>query len=320
MEELASSSRRSFIKTLSASAALLAIGANPLAAAAKERITKLTILHTNDVHSRIEPFPEDGSRNAGLGGVARRASLIKQIRAEEEQVLLLDAGDIFQGTPYFNLYGGELEIKLMSKLGYDAATMGNHDFDAGIDGFDKQLKHANFPFLIANYDFSGTVLEGKTQPFKVFHKGALKIGVFGLGIALEGLVEASNYGQIKYLDPIPVANQIANQLKQELQCDLVICLSHLGYSYKDNKVSDKVLADQTSGIDLIIGAHTHTFMTAPEIRKNKQGEEVRIFQVGFAGINLGRIDYYFEKGRKKKQAIGHAMRIDQQLTDDFEIA
>ena len=320
MEELASSSRRSFIKTLSASAALLAIGANPLAAAAKERITKLTILHTNDVHSRIEPFPEDGSRNAGLGGVARRASLIKQIRAEEEQVLLLDAGDIFQGTPYFNLYGGELEIKLMSKLGYDAATMGNHDFDAGIDGFDKQLKHANFPFLIANYDFSGTVLEGKTQPFKVFHKGALKIGVFGLGIALEGLVEASNYGQIKYLDPIPVANQIANQLKQEQHCDLVICLSHLGYSYKDNKVSDKVLADQTSGIDLIIGAHTHTFMTAPEIRKNKQGEEVRIFQVGFAGINLGRIDYYFEKGRKKKQAIGHAMRIDQQLTDDFEIA
>ncbi len=320
MEELASSSRRSFIKTLSASAALLAIGANPLAAAAKERITKLTILHTNDVHSRIEPFPEDGSRNAGLGGVARRASLIKQIRAEEEQVLLLDAGDIFQGTPYFNLYGGELEIKLMSKLGYDAATMGNHDFDAGIDGFEKQLKHANFPFLIANYDFSGTVLEGKTQPFKVFHKGALKIGVFGLGIALEGLVEASNYGQIKYLDPIPVANQIANQLKQEQHCDLVICLSHLGYSYKDNKVSDKVLADQTSGIDLIIGAHTHTFMTAPEIRKNKQGEEVRIFQVGFAGINLGRIDYYFEKGHKKKQAIGHAMRIDQQLTDDFEIA
>ena len=320
MEELASSSRRSFIKTLSASAALLAIGANPLAAAAKERITKLTILHTNDVHSRIEPFPEDGSRNAGLGGVARRASLIKQIRAEEEQVLLLDAGDIFQGTPYFNLYGGELEIKLMSKLGYDAATMGNHDFDAGIDGFDKQLKHANFPFLIANYDFSGTVLEGKTQPFKVFQKGVLKIGVFGLGIALEGLVEASNYGQIKYLDPIPVANQIANQLKQEQQCDLVICLSHLGYSYKDNKVSDKLLADQTSGIDLIIGAHTHTFMTAPEIRKNKQGEEVRIFQVGFAGINLGRIDYYFEKGRKKKQAIGLAMRIDQQLTDDFEIA
>jgi len=319
MEELASSSRRSFIKTLSASAALLAIGANPLAAAAKERITKLTILHTNDVHSRIEPFPEDGSRNAGLGGVARRASLIKQIRAEEERVLLLDAGDIFQGTPYFNLYGGELEIKLMSKLGYDAATMGNHDFDAGIDGFEKQLKHANFPFLIANYDFSGTVLEGKTQPFKVFHKGALKIGVFGLGIALEGLVEVSNYGQVKYLDPIPVANQIANQLKQEQQCDLVICLSHLGYSYKDNKVSDKVLADQTSGIDLIIGAHTHTFMTAPEIRKNKQGEEVRIFQVGFAGINLGRIDYYFEKGRKKKQAIGLAMRIDQQLTDDFEI-
>jgi 5'-nucleotidase len=320
MEELKSSSRRSFIKTLSASAALLAIGANPLAAAAKERITKLTILHTNDVHSRIEPFPEDGSRNAGLGGVARRASLIKQIRAEEEQVLLLDAGDIFQGTPYFNLYGGEIEIKLMSKLGYDAATMGNHDFDAGIDGFEKQLKHANFPFLIANYDFSGTVLEGKTQPFKVFHKGALKIGVFGLGIALEGLVEVSNYGQVKYLDPIPVANQIANQLKQEQQCDLVICLSHLGYSYKDNKVSDKVLADQTSGIDLIIGAHTHTFMTAPEIRKNKQGEEVRIFQVGFAGINLGRIDYYFEKGRKKKQAIGLAMRIDQQLTDDFEIA
>lgn len=320
MEELGSTNRRTFIKSLSAAAALFAVGANPFAAQAKKSITKLTILHTNDVHSRIDPFPADGSRNAGLGGVARRATLIKQIRAEEEHVLLLDAGDIFQGTPYFNLYGGELEIKLMSKLGYDAATIGNHDFDCGITGFEKQLKHASFPFLIANYDFKDTILNGKTQPYKVFHKGDLKIGVFGLGIELEGLVEARNYEQTKCLNPITVANQVAHQLKHDLQCDLVICLSHLGYAYKDNKVSDKVLADQTAGIDLIIGAHTHTFMTAPEIRKNSLGEEVRIFQVGFAGINLGRIDYFFELGKKKKQAIGSAMRIDQQLADDFQIA
>jgi 5'-nucleotidase len=186
--------RRKFIKNGSIVAAATALSIDSLDAVASGEIKRLTILHTNDVHSRIEPFPMDGSRNQGLGGVARRSSLIKKIRAEEKNVLLLDAGDIFQGTPYFNLYGGELEIKLMSDMGYDAAAMGNHDFDNGVEGFYKQLPHANFPILVSNYDFSDTVLHQSTRPYKVFNKAGLKVGVFGLGIELKGLVGEKNYG------------------------------------------------------------------------------------------------------------------------------
>lgn len=295
--------RRNFIKHTGIAAAALSM--DSLSAIAGSGVKKLTILHTNDVHSRIEPFPMDGSRNQGLGGVARRAALLKKIRAAEPNVLLLDAGDIFQGTPYFNLYGGELEIKLMSEMGYDAATMGNHDFDNGLDGFYKQLPHASFPILVSNYDFSGTVLHQSVLPYKIFRKGGLKIGVFGIGIELDGLVGAKNYGDTIYLPPVQKANEISAMLKNEQQCDLVICLSHLGYKYSDNKVSDQTLAAENEHIDLIIGGHTHTFMDRPQDVKNKAGKITTINQVGFAGINLGRIDYYFE-ARKGKQRISSA--------------
>lgn len=301
MEELLlSTSRRDFLKSGSAAAAFFALGASPFTAFAKDETVQLTILHTNDVHSRIEPFPMDGSRNQGLGGVARRAALIKQIRAEQKNVLLLDAGDVFQGTPYFNMFGGELEMKLMSDMGYDAGTMGNHDFDNGIAGFLKQLPHANFAFLVSNYDFNNTDLKGKTQSYKIFRKQGLKIGVFGLGIELAGLVDKKNYGDIVYQDPIAKANETASILKNDLHCDLVICLSHLGYRYKENKVSDQILAQSTRNIDLVIGGHTHTFMKAPEDIKNLDGKVTTINQVGFAGINLGRLDYFFRKGTGKK--------------------
>lgn len=316
MEELKSNSRRDFLKKFGLLSATIA--ASPwISTEASVGIEKLTILHTNDVHSRIDPFPLDGSRNAGLGGVARRATLVSQIRKEEKHVLLLDAGDIFQGTPYFNLYGGELELKLMSKLGYDAATLGNHDFDNGVDGFSKQLPHANFPIICSNYDFKNTSLENKTVPFKVFKRGRLKIGVIGVGIELEGLVEKKNYGETIYLDPIIQANKYASILKEEEKCDLVICLSHLGYKYKEQKVSDQVLAKQSSNIDLIIGAHTHTFMTQPDTLKNADGKEVKIFQVGFAGINLGRIDYYFEKDRNRKTSIANSLEINHQFDNQI---
>ncbi|TCD00131.1 bifunctional metallophosphatase/5'-nucleotidase [Pedobacter psychroterrae] len=301
MEELLIK-RRNFIKTGGLAAAALAI--NPFEAMAAGDVVKLTILHTNDVHSRVEPFPMDGSRNQGLGGVARRAALIKRIRAEEQNVLLLDAGDIFQGTPYFNLYGGEVEMKLMTAMGYDAATMGNHDFDNGLEGFHKQLPHANFPIICSNYDFSNTLLKGATQPYKIFKKQGLKIGVFGVGIELKGLVEENNYGDTVYLNPVLKANEIAALLKKDLDCDLVICLSHLGYKYASAKVSDQVLAAQTSNIDLIIGGHTHTFMDVPEDVKNLSGGITTINQVGFAGINLGRVDYYFEKYKGKRAKAG----------------
>ena len=292
--------RRKFIKAGVITATAAALSIDSLDTLASGSVNKLTILHTNDVHSRIEPFPMDGSRNQGLGGVARRSALIKKIRSEEANVLLLDAGDIFQGTPYFNLYGGELEIKLMSDMRYDAATMGNHDFDNGVEGFYKQLTHANFPILVSNYDFSDTIMHQSTQPYKVFNKQGLKIGVFGIGIELKGLVGDKNYGATVYLDPIQKANEVAALLKNELKCDLVICLSHLGYKYSDNRVSDQTLATENEHIDLIIGGHTHTFLQQPQDVKNKAGKITTINQVGFAGINLGRLDYYFEQYRGKK--------------------
>jgi len=313
MEELQKISRRNFIKAGGIAGAAAALSINSLDVFANGRLQKLTILHTNDVHSRIEPFPMDGSRNQGLGGTARRATLIKQIRTEQENVLLLDAGDIFQGTPYFNKFGGELEFKLMSLMGYDASTLGNHDFDNGLAGFHKQLPHANFPFLVANYDFSNTELAKATQPFKIFKKAGLKIGVFGLGLELAGLVDSKNYGETKYLDPIAKGNEIAAALKNDYNCDLVICLSHLGYKYRNDKVSDQVLAKSTRNIDLIIGGHTHTFMEVPEDIKNLDGKITTINQVGYAGINLGRIDYYFEPYKGKKMKVGTPYLINNGL-------
>ena len=313
MEELQKINRRNFIRTGGIASAAVALSINSIDAFANGRLQKLTILHTNDVHSRIEPFPMDGGRNQGLGGTARRSALIKKIRAEQENVLLLDAGDIFQGTPYFNKFGGELELKLMSQMQYDATTLGNHDFDNGVEGFYKQLPNANFPILISNYELKNTALSGATQPYKIFKKAGLKIGVFGLGIELKGLVDPKNYGETQYLDPITKANEIASLLKNDYKCDLVICLSHLGYSYRGNTVSDKLLATNTKSIDLIIGGHTHTFMEVPEDVKNLDGKITTINQVGFAGINLGRIDYYFEPFKAKKVKLGTPYLINNSL-------
>lgn len=260
---------------------------------------QLTILHTNDMHSRIEAFPMDGSRNQGLGGMAKRAAAIAKIRQNQSNVLLLDSGDIFQGTPYFNVFGGELEFKLMSKMGYDFATLGNHDFDAGIDGLVKQMPHASFEFVSANYEVSGTALESHVKPYRTIQKGNIKVGVFGLGIELDGLVPEKLCEGVRYLNPIERAQSIANLLRSDEKCELVICLSHLGYKYNDRKVSDIHLAQNTNGIDLILGGHTHTFFSKPEIRRNNNGDEVIINQVGWGGMALGRLDLTIEKNKKR---------------------
>ena len=308
--------RRKFI-TQSALAAGALLSSNGLFAALQKEnaAKKLTILHTNDVHSRLEPFPMDGSKNQGLGGVAARAQLIKKIRSEEEQVLLLDAGDIFQGTPFFNLYKGEPEMKAMAALGYDAATMGNHDFDAGLENFATQLKHISFPILMCNYDFSHTPMEFKYQPYKIFKKGKLKIGVTAVGIEMTGLVPDSLFGNTQYLDPIQKANETAAKLKKEEGCDMIICLSHLGYKYSDNKVSDIVLAKETENIDLIIGGHTHTFMDAPELFTNKAGSNVLVNQVGWAGIQLGRLDFNFAGFNPKKLSKSHTVIVGEKTNE-----
>lgn len=266
------------------------------------KVDKLTILHTNDTHSRIDPFPMDGSRNQGLGGVAARSALIDSVRKEEEQVLLLDAGDIFQGTPYFNLYKGEPEIRCMSAMGYDAATIGNHDFDGGLENLANKLSFANFPVVICNYDFTGTPMEHKYVPYKVFKKGKLRIGVTGVGIQPRGLVPENLYGATQYLDPVVKATETADYLRREKNCDMVVCLSHLGYKYRDNTVSDEVLARESEHIDLIIGGHTHTFMEKPETFINKNGQNVLVNQVGWAGLQLGRLDFEFSKFSRKNLA------------------
>ena len=293
--------RRDFIKNTAASSSLLTLGRLSLSSFnTLENTKKITILHTNDTHSHIDPFPADDPRNPNQGGAARRASIIDTIRREEENVLLLDAGDIFQGTPYFNYYGGELEFKLMSMMQYDIATLGNHDFDNGIDGFYAQLPHAKFDFVSANYDFKNTLLDGIVKPYKIVKKSGLKIGVFGLGVELEGLVDKKLYKETVYNNPVEIAKDIVSTLKEEHKCDLIICLSHLGFKYKNEpeKVCDIILAQQTKDIDLIIGGHTHTFLDKPVIEKNSIGKEVLINQVGCYGINLGRIDFYFSNDEK----------------------
>ena len=292
--------RRDFIEKTAASTALLSLGLS--LSSFKSNIKQITILHTNDVHSHIDPFPIDDPRNPNMGGVARRASLIETIRQENPNVLLLDAGDIFQGTPYFNYYGGELEFKLMSMMKYDLSAIGNHDFDNGVDGLAAQMPHATFEFVSANYDFKNTSMDGFVKPFKIFNKNGIKIGVFGLGIELQGLVDKRMSKETVYNDPLETAQDIVRILKKENKCDLVICLSHLGYKYsKDdvNKISDLKLAEKTKDIDLIIGGHTHTFLDKPTIVKNADGKEVLVNQVGCYGINLGRIDFYFDNDKSK---------------------
>jgi 5'-nucleotidase len=293
--------RRDFIKSSALGAAGLSLLGPGLltSASAAGRQVRLTILHTNDMHSRIDPFPAGGGQWADQGGMARRAALVAKIRQEQPNVLLLDAGDIWQGTPYFNFFGGELEFKLMSQMNYDAATLGNHDFDNGLGGLERQLPFAQFPFIIANYDFSQTPLKGRFQPYKVFEKQGVRIGVFGLGIELSGLVGDKNFGGTKYLDPIAVAKEQVQHLRGAEKCDLVICLSHLGYKYESAKVDDHKLAATVPGIDLILGGHTHTFLDTPTVVEGGQGQRTLINQVGWSGIKLGRIDYVFDRATGK---------------------
>jgi len=293
--------RRNFIQQSTAASAFVTLGGLSLQSFSEKSKKQITILHTNDTHSHAEPFPSNHYKYPKLGGVARRATLVDNIRQENPNTLLLDAGDIFQGTPFFNFYGGELEFKLMSMLKYDAATIGNHDFDNGIEGLYKQLPNAKFDFLSANYDFKNTILESIIKPYKVFSRDGIRIGIFGLGVELKGLVDSRNYKETSYLNPIELAQDMSRILKEDEKCDLVICLSHLGYTYnpKQKKIGDLELASKTKNIDLIIGGHTHTFLPKPTVTKNSIGENVLVNQVGCYGINIGRVDFYFDKDKNK---------------------
>lgn len=290
--------RREFLRNTAATSTLIGLGGLSLNSCKGIGSRQITILHTNDVHSHIDPFPTTHSQFPNLGGVARRASLVEHIRNENPNTLLLDAGDIFQGTPYFNFYGGELEFKLMSKLKYDAATIGNHDFDNGIDGLLAQVPNASFKLLSANYDFRNTVMNGFVKPYQTYLLDGIKIGVYGIGIKLDGLVTKRLYQETEYLNPFEIALDTERLLKEEEKCDLIICLSHLGYDYENpERPSDTQLAQQTHHTHLIIGGHTHTFLDKPDVRTNLKGNSVLVNQVGAYGINLGRIDFYFDSDK-----------------------
>jgi 5'-nucleotidase len=237
----------------------------------------------------MDPFPLDGSPLQGLGGAARRAGLIKRIRAEEPNVLLLDAGDIFQGTPYFNFFKGEIELRAMSEMAYDASTLGNHDFDNAVQGLVEMMPHATFPFVSANYDVSASALEPHVRPWIIRMVGGVRVGIFGLGIAFQGLVLESLHRGVRYTDPLEAARRSVRDLRDE-GCSLVICLSHLGYRYSGDRPSDTRLAQEVQGIDLILGGHTHTFMDAPDLYVARDGHQTLVNQVGWAGVRLGRID------------------------------
>ncbi len=251
---------------------------------------EIVVLHTNDVHSRIEPFFHKKT-NRYQGGFALRASLIKQIKSQYSNVLLFDAGDFCQGTPYFNYFKGTTEIELMNYMGYDAAVLGNHEFDNGIDGLKKIVYQAQFPFIVSNYIFDDDSLQKKIKKYKVFNFENVKIGVFGLGVALKGLVNPVNIEKVTYLDPITTLKEMETLLKEKHQCDVIICLSHLGLADENEKISDRDIAKASSYLNLIIGGHTHKMLTNYEEIINQNQKKVFIGQVGYGGSHLGYVKF-----------------------------
>lgn len=293
--------RRWFIKNVAAGTAGVSLGLLPYELMASEDLITLTILHTNDIHCHVEPFTGTSEKYAGRGGIARISEMAKLTRQKNPNTLLLDAGDMFQGTPYFNYFKGELILKLMSEAGYNAGTIGNHEFDNGLEGILKPLPNAAFPIINSNYDFSNTILAGKFPRWKIFRQSEIKVGIYGLGVELKGLVSEKNYGKTIYNDPLAVALEMEKFLKEDQKCNLVVCLSHLGLRYNNDRISDVILAENTCMTDLIIGGHTHTFLEEPIVQKNKSGREVIVNQARWGGLEIGKIDVVFERLKKKKQ-------------------
>lgn len=295
--------RRRFLQNITLGTAGISLGMLPKDLLANDDFTTISILHTNDMHCHIEPFAGTNDRYSNKGGLARIAEMVKKHKVQNPNTLLFDAGDMFQGTPYFNYFKGELMLKVMSAVGYDAGTIGNHEFDNGLEGILNPLPNAKFPLITSNYDFSETILTGKFPRYKIFKYSGIKIGVYGLGIELKGLVGEKHFGKTIYNEPVKVALEMETFLKNDRKCDLVLCLSHLGLRYRENKASDLVLAKETSMTDLIVGGHTHTYLEEPIVKKNKVNKPVLVNQAWWGGLVLGKIDFVFERSRKKKQGI-----------------
>jgi len=307
--------RRDFLAALGATAAAASL---PLKATPAEAPSgRITLLHTNDTHSHIEPFGPGNGTLSGRGGVARRATLVKRLRAELGASLLLDAGDVFQGTPYFNEYKGRLDYRLMRMVGYDAGTLGNHDFDNGVDMLVKAMEsmegmdHPNppFPFVNCNFDFKGAPELGKrVRPYLVRDFPGIRVGITGVGVAFAGLVAPRNHEGVGWLDPFASLNPVVKHLREVEKADLVVVLSHLGYQMLDSDFDDLRLPAHVPGVDAVIGGHSHTFLDAPTRLPQAHGETL-VFQVGFGGVNLGRMDFAMVQGHVKS-ASGSSMPVE----------
>ena len=257
---------------------------------------QLVILHTNDTHSCIMPLNPNlaDTALAGRGGFLRRMALIEDERAKTPGLLLIDSGDFSQGSPYYNFYKGEVEVELMNRMGYDVATIGNHEFDFGLENMARIFRMAKFPIVCANYDFTGTPVEGLVKPYTIIKRNGLKIGVFGLSPQPKGLVDTTKFVGVKYLDPVETARRMAALLKTKKRCDVIICVSHLGW--EDEELTDQMLVLATRDIDIVLGGHSHTYMKTLQYVKNVDGKDVPVDQNGKHGIWIGRIVLDLEKG------------------------
>ena len=253
--------------------------------------------------------------------MARRATLVKRIRRQNPNTLLIDAGDVFQGTPYFNFYRGEVEYKAMSAIGYDAGTLGNHEFDNGVEALAAALKFANFDLVSANYDVRGTALESKVKRYVIRRVGGVRVGLFGLGISPTGLITPANFKGVTYQDPIVAAREVVGILREKERCTLVVGMSHLGYypQPKPGEVGDSQVAAQVDGIDFIASGHNHSFMEEPVSVKQPSGKETLIFQVGKSGIFLGRVDFKVSRGRVIASA-GRLLDLREVSSFEFQVS
>jgi 5'-nucleotidase len=277
---------------------------------------KLTILQTNDTHSRIDPFPLDGGRNQGLGGIARRATLINRIRRQNPNTLLVDAGDVLQGTPYFNMYKGKIEYETMTRCRYDASTLGNHEFDNGVDSLAEVLQYANFDIVNCNFDFGDSALAPGINTYITRQVGPIKVGITGVGIDFADLVAPQNHTGVSYKHPYKPLQSVVTYLRRDLGCSLVVVLSHLGLRYNEPRPSDEEMALRVNGVDWIVGGHTHTFMKEPLEILSKNRHTTRILQVGWAGILLGKTDFYFD-GQKLVAVKSDPIQVNATLDGNF---
>jgi 5'-nucleotidase len=261
---------------------------------AAEKKIKLVILHTNDTHSQVEPTEKSNLKTADMGGYARRMGVIEKIRSEEKNVLLFDAGDFSQGTPYFNFFNGRVEIDALNRMQYDAGTLGNHEFDNGIDTLAVILQKARFRIISSNYEVDNTPIKNQIQPYLILKKFGLKIGIMALNVDPKSLIIESNYRGLVYRDPIEKAQELSAFLKNKKKCDLVICLSHLGSDSTSVDVNDCTVAHQTKHIDIILGGHSHSLLENVKTN-NANGKKVIISQMGKSGLYLGRIDLELKK-------------------------